>query len=269
MKLISELYNPFQPLLTNSGLKCFDLSLEQALASSALNGIVHSYLQISTVKPTPYPVIPDGTQAFYIAPYGFKLGGSHAQAFDIPLLEPGQYFGVRFHPGALRFFLDLDASEISSQLVDAQYFPSLQLDRLHNDIYQNQSFSGRVNICEQWLLSKVKPQLSTRFDLALSKIYQSFGNVKVSHLSSEVGWSSRHLNRIFQLYTGLSTKKFMQTIRVQHACRLLYTLPSSSPDMALGLGYFDQSHFLNDYKKRLLLNPNDFFDRFRSDFYNS
>ena len=118
MKSMNDLYKPFQPTLTDSGLKSFGLSLKQAPVSKALTGIVHSYLQVTTTKPTPYPIIPDGTQAFFMSPLGIKIGVINKHAFDLQLLQRGEYFGVRFNPGALRCFLDIDLSEFSEQIVN-------------------------------------------------------------------------------------------------------------------------------------------------------
>jgi len=266
---MDELYRSFQPILTEAGLKRFGLTLEHSHACKALRGIVHSYLQISTEKPTPYPVIPDGTQAVYIAPHGSKIGGAQSRARDIQILQPGEYFGIRFYPGALRYFFDLNLFEITDQFVDEQYFPCRSFGELHNDIYQHQNFYERSRVCEQWLLRHYKPRPATQFDHALSLIYQSFGNIKIARLAAMVGWSSRHLNRLFRFHTGLSTKAFVQTIRIQHVCKQLYMAPGNSLSTVLELGFFDQSHLIKDCKKRLLSSPSIFFDRFKSDFYNS
>lgn len=75
---MNELNLPFQPLLTNAGLQRFGLSLQEAPVNSRLKGIVHSYLQISTVKPTPYPTIPDETQAVFMSVHGSFIGGSQS-----------------------------------------------------------------------------------------------------------------------------------------------------------------------------------------------
>ncbi len=266
---MDELYRPFQPILTQTGLKRFGLILKYSLACKTLRGTVHSYLQISTAKPTPYPVIPDGTQAVFIAPHGSKIGGAQSRARDIQILQPGDYFGIRFYPGALRHFFDLNLFEITDQSVDEKYFPCRSFGDLHNNIYQHQDFHERAQVCEQWLLRQYKPRPATQFDHALSLIYQSLGTIKVAQLAAMVGWSSRHLNRLFRLHTGLSTKAFVQIIRFQHACKQLYIAPENSLNAALELGFFDQSHLIKDYKKRLLSSPSLFFDRFKSDFYNS
>ncbi len=256
---MKELYKAFQPTLTEAGLKRFGILLKHTPPCKLLRGIVHSYLQISTEKPTPYPVIPDGSQAIFISPHGSKTSGAQSRTSNIQIRQPGDYFGIRFYPGALRYFFDLDLFDITDQFVDSQYFPCRKFGELHNNIYRYQHFHERAQICEQWLLQQFKPQPVTKFDQALTLIYQSFGNIKIERLATMVGWSSRHLNRLFRLHTGLNTKTFTQIIRIQHACRKLYTTPDDSLNIALDLGFFDQSHLIKDYQKYLLTSPNLFF----------
>lgn len=266
---MKALYQPFQPLLSYSGLQNFELSLLQSPADSRLQGVVHSYLQITTAKATPYPVLPDGTQAVFISPDGTRISGAQSQTLNIQILHPGEYFGIRFYPGALRHFFKLNLSEITDQLVDSRYFSDKIFSQLHKVIYLSQDFKQRAAVCDGWLQKLYNPQPLSVFDHALKLIYQSYGNLKVSQLAATIGLSSRHLNRLFQQYIGLSTKTFILTIRIQTACKKLSTTPKQTLQTAFELGYFDQAHLLNDYKKRLLLTPNSLFEKFMSDFYNS
>ena len=261
-------YPSFQPTLTEPGLKHFGLILTSSSPCASLNGIVHSYLQINAEKPTPYPVMPDGTQAIFISPDGSMISGSQSQSYDIQIPQAGDYFGIRFYPGALRHLFKLNLAEITNQLVDEKYFPCDLFGTLHHKIYQHQRFYDRANVCEQWLLQHFNPQPATQFEQALSLIYQSQGNLKIAQLATRVGWSSRHLNRLFRLNTGLNTKTFSQIIRLQHVCQYLYRSPADSLTTAMELGFSDQPHLLNNFRQHLLTNPNRFFSRFMSDFYN-
>lgn len=260
------LYQPFQLTLTESGLKCFGLSLQYTPPCKALTGIVHSYLQICAVKPTPYPVLPDGTQAIFVSPDGLMIGGAQTHAHDVQILQPGDYFGIRFYPGTLRHFFQLNLAEITDRFVGSDYIPCADFCGLHHRIYQQREFHHRANLCQQWLLQHYNPWPFAQFDHALYLIYQSLGSIKVSQLASIVGWSSRHLNRTFTMFTGMSTKTFAQIVRVQNASRFLYLAPGSSMKTAHELGYFDQSHLINDYKKYLLNSPSRFAERFLSGF---
>ncbi len=266
---MKNLYTSFQPILSSTGLSHFGLSLQQTNSCETLQGVVHSYLQIRTDRATAYPVIPDASQAIFISDTGSIIGGAQLQARDLYLPQAGEYFGIRFYPAALRHFFDLNVAEITNQYVNNQFFPCQCFAELHNILYQNSSFLQRSDLCEQWLLKNFRPQPMSAFDHALSLIYQSHGGIKVSQLATVVGWSSRHLNRLFRFNTGLSTKLFIQIIRLQQVCKQLYTESSDSLNTAFQFGFFDQSHLLRDYKKRMLTSPNLFQKRFMSDFYNS
>jgi len=110
---MSQPYQPFQPLLTNGGQQSFALTVQQYPAAKSLTGIVHSYLQVSTPKPTPYPMIPDGAPAIFISAKSTQIGGTLSQALDIQIQQAGDYFGIRFYPGALRHFFKLNLAEIT------------------------------------------------------------------------------------------------------------------------------------------------------------
>lgn len=265
---MKALFKPFQPTITRVGLENFDIALKCSPPCDVLKGVVHSYLQIKTEKATPYPVIPDGTQSIFISPHGSIIGGAQLQTRDIPILEAGEYFGIRFYSGALRHLFKVDLSEITNQYVSNEYLPCVFFHNLHELIYQQSNYHKRVNVCENWLMNNFKPQPYSSFDQALHLIYQSSGNMKINDLANSVDWSSRHLSRSFQLHTGLNTKTFTKIIRMQHACRYLYITPSKSLDSALELGFFDQSHLIKDFKKHLLSTPFHFYKRFMSDFYN-
>jgi len=265
---MSTLYRPFQPLLTDSGQQCFALAAQQSPATGRLKGIVHSYLQIKTSRPTPYPIIPDGMQAIFISTESIQLSGAQAQALDLQIQQSGEYFGIRFYPGALRHFFHLNLAEISGEFVDHHYLPCSTLPQLHETIYQQNSFSQRANACEQWLLQHLAPQSFDRFDLALKQIYQFTGNIEITRLANTTGISNRHLNRLFQQHTGLSTKAFAQVIRIQSACKQLFHSPTNSLEIADRLGFFDQAHLLREYKRHLRLNPRSLANRFMSDLSN-
>ncbi|WP_353496318.1 helix-turn-helix domain-containing protein [Vibrio sp. CB1-14] len=262
-------YEPFQPFLTYEVLESCGVILEQHQPSELLSGVVHSYLQVTTTKPIRYSVVPDGMEAFYVSSCGVLISGFQENAFDLNLSKPGQYFGIRFHPGGLQCFFDIASNLISSKIMDAVlvFNDGEKLD-FHNQLYQYPDFNTRIKFCDEWLLQKLKPSQSSKFDSILLEIYKTCGNIAVGELADKVGLSSRHLNRIVQSYTGLSTKSFIQIIRIQFACKIAWREDSSNSELALDLGYFDQSHLLNDYRKRIRTNPTGLFSRLTSDFYN-
>lgn len=229
---------------------------------------MHSYLQIRAQNPTPYPIIPDGAQAIYIAPTGSLIGGAFVKSSQIQILQPGEYFGIRFYPGALRHFFNLDVAEITGQFADSQFFPCRAFQELHEQLFSQKTYRERAHVCEAWLLKNYMPASVGRLDQALQLIYRAAGNVKISQLAADVGWSDRHLNRHFSNNVGISAKKFAHIIRVQNVCRRLYLNPGVAVNAALDAGYYDQAHLIKDFKNTLSVPPGVFFKRLMSGFYN-
>lgn len=259
----------FQPTLTESGLGCFGLSVRYALPTRPLNKRVHSFLQVNAIKPTAYLVIPDGTQSVYMSSRSIMIGGAQSRAREILIPSAGEYFGIRFYPGALRHFLDIDLSEITDEYMHGHCFIDHDFSALHNQIYQLTEFYERVRVCEQWLMRYLVPRPNPKLRNALFLIEHLRGDIRVSQLASELRCSDRQLNRLFRQHVGLSTKAFANTVRLQHVTKQLYTSPSNTRDLAFDHGYFDQSHLINNFRKHMFSEPRSFFEQFMSDFYNT
>lgn len=255
---MEQTFQSFQPTILEPGLRRAGLLLESTTPSEVLRNIVHSYLQIRAEASTPYPVMPDGTQSIFFSIEGAMIGGAQSQLRNIPILSAGDYFGIRFYPGALRHFFNLQLIDITDQYVDDHYFSCQEFSRLSDRLYDSETFLERTNLCEQWLLQRYHPQSLPQLDHALHLIYQTFGNIKINQLAEYVGWSHRHLNRLFLQHTGLNTKTFCNIIRIQHASRQLYLSPKSSLSPMFELGFFDQSHLIKEFRKYLLASPGEF-----------
>lgn len=263
MHSVQNYFKSFQPTLTEQGLARFGLTLQQVKATQPLTALVHSYLQVNAAVATCYPVIPDGTQALFISAKGILIGGAQTKINELKL-PAGEYFGIRFHPGALRHFFTLDLAEITDHHVAADFFPCRDMAQLHEAIYQTNSFAQRAQLCQGRLLKHYKPRPNDVFSLALQRILQSNGGASIAELAQLGQCSTRQIQRWFRQYTGLAPKVFADIIRLQAACRQLNMADQTRHD----LGYFDQSHLIHDFKKRLLLPPQSFFKRFMSDCYN-
>ncbi|WP_434750701.1 AraC family ligand binding domain-containing protein [Paenibacillus amylolyticus] len=79
-------------------------------------------------------------------------------------------------------------------------------------------------------------------------------NVSLNELSELSGISKYHLLRLFTRQKGISPYRYLETIRINQAKRLLEhgVLPI---DVAAQTGFSDQSHFSNFFKKLIGLTP--------------
>lgn len=79
-------------------------------------------------------------------------------------------------------------------------------------------------------------------------------NITLQQLAELTGLSKYHLLRLFTKQTGISPYRYLETIRINQAKRLLEQ--GVSPlEAALQTGFSDQSHFSNFFKKLIGLTP--------------
>ncbi|WPH23071.1 AraC family transcriptional regulator [Variovorax paradoxus] len=81
--------------------------------------------------------------------------------------------------------------------------------------------------------------------------------VAVSEVASAVGMSEFHLMRTFRARTGLSVHGYLTQIRLIRAKALL-ARHAAAADVALSVGFYDQSHFIRQFRTHFGLTPGSF-----------
>ncbi|HKW02865.1 MAG TPA: helix-turn-helix transcriptional regulator, partial [Vicinamibacterales bacterium] len=74
------------------------------------------------------------------------------------------------------------------------------------------------------------------------------GLVRVERLAEFVGVSRRQLERAFQQEIGLTPKQLLRVARFQQTLNALRQSRTGWADLAVSLGYYDQAHFVNDFR---------------------
>jgi AraC-like DNA-binding protein len=89
-----------------------------------------------------------------------------------------------------------------------------------------------------------------RFARALAALVASDGGASVAAVAESVGVSSRQLGRLFAQHLGVAPKVVAQVLRFQGALRSLMRDPGCAlADIAARCGYFDQAHFVRDFRR--------------------
>lgn len=74
-------------------------------------------------------------------------------------------------------------------------------------------------------------------------------------IATEVGLSTRQLERIFNRYVGVPPKAYMLTLRLDRARILLQQTQNSVTDVGLACGFSTPSHFSRLYRKQFGISP--------------
>lgn len=82
-------------------------------------------------------------------------------------------------------------------------------------------------------------------------------SIAVGEIATVLGLSEYHFMRSFRAGTGLSVHRYLTQIRVEHAKTLLLSGVGAA-ETALSVGFFDQSHLINQFRALLGVTPRAF-----------
>lgn len=120
----------------------------------------------------------------------------------------------------------------------------------------------RLDIVEEFLLGALRPvEVDPLVAMALSLIHRSGGNIRIGELAADLHTSQSPLEKRFRRYVGASPKKFAGIVRIR---KMIATLERGHgrPDAMDYLDdYYDQAHFIKDFKRFTSLTPTEFLRR--------
>ncbi|MGQ4878636.1 helix-turn-helix domain-containing protein [Billgrantia sp. LNSP4103-1] len=177
--------------------------------------------------------------------------------------------GVRFHPGRGFTFVGEALSRLAgAELIPGDVLRRLQLEALHEQLWQWPDLAGRIALLERYLLKRLwrhgaqeEPALAASLDW----LQLRHGQASIAELAAELPFGQRRLERLFLQRVGLTPKRYARLLRVAHSRELIKQggTAVSLTDTALAAGYFDQSHFIHDFKAVTGLTPGGYLDHVR------
>lgn len=172
---------------------------------------------------------------------------------------------VKFKPGGAASFFRLPLHELFEQslslesMIDQKLIDIVEqkLEAAVNDI-------ARIKIVESFLLSirKVR-QRDILVEGATALIQQARGNIRISDLAKQLLTSPSPLEKRFRSIIGASPKKYASIVRFKSIINA--SKDSCTPAArAYKAGYFDQAHFIRDFKRFTGQTPEEYFQRLNS-----
>jgi AraC-like DNA-binding protein len=172
-------------------------------------------------------------------------------------------FATRFHPDGFIPFSKVTISELNNRAVPLkELFEELEVAEIEQLVLSAADNEERLNLVESFLRAKIKEPASID-RLAKSSvdlILELKGQVSIDELSKQLSTQRRQLERKCALAIGLSPKQFSKIVRLQATLKLL-SKPGVINLTALALegGYYDQAHFIKDFKEFTGVSPKHFY----------
>lgn len=194
-------------------------------------------------------VIPSPYTNLTFMPDGAKITGVTTGKYIYELKDAGVIVGVKFKPGGLYLFYKKSLHELTDKVGPATLiFP--EVDEAYNEDILSLSDDEAIEKVEKLLKAK-KPEADRNLELITDIIaYLETAQPSLTMLVERSRLSERRLQEIFRQYVGVGIKWIILRVRLIKAVELAATLENPNwTDIAYNLGYGDQSHFINDFKR--------------------
>jgi len=192
------------------------------------------------------------------------LYGHQNDFYDIELTGNLSVFSVVFKPQGLMQFFKFPLHEICNQNIPLQHINGQSGRDLEEKMGGASTFRQRVDIVEKYLWNLLKIDFADfefrRINHIVELIRQTHGNIGISQMASEACLCRRQFERIFAEHIGISPKQYLKIIRFQYAIfQKQQNVNLDMIELSYKSGYFDQSHFINDFKSLCGLTPKQYF----------
>ena len=265
---IRRLFKPVQPTVKQAGqYVCY----REVSPADTISNIIYCYWELKTNErlndPFTYRVIADGCIDIFFQldkPSENFVMGFCKKYTEFPLDNSFHYIGIRFFPTIFPLLFNVDAKELSNRFERLEVVENETSKFITNNFTGNDEFDKIKSKFDSYFIGIIKNatnDLDSRFKNALNIILKNFGVVNVQS-DLDVGLSQRQLRRYFEYYVGDTAKTFSQVVRFQN---ILNAKPSTQSltqnKVFFDLGYYDQAHFIKEFKNFYGVTPNKAFGR--------
>lgn len=190
---------------------------------------------------------------------GFALSGIRNSTRRMTHAKGGVFLTVFTEAGASAFLRE-PLDEVFDDTIPFDCFVDRAVLRpLEDRLFEAKAHAGRAEAMERFLLTQLKnPAPGLDVDYAVATIQRAHGNLRIEDLARNFGLSQSALERRFRKAVGVTPKKLASIARFQHAVRR-HVEGVNFGEIAHEVGYFDQSHFVKDFKAFTGQAPETFF----------
>src|SRR5215213_889746 len=195
------------------------------------------------------------------------FSGIRTIPISIPSGRASEMFIINFHHGKSYPFVSCPANELADTVVDAEIVSGKEILAMRDKLLDAASPKDKFHIAEAQLLKLYKHSLHVNpfIDYAISRIIQSPSEMSIREIAAKVGFSQKHLIKVFKDHVGLTPKNFARVIRFQQAISEIEKMKFINwANIAYECGYYDQSHFIAEFKTFSGYTPNQFLQMQRS-----
>lgn len=197
------------------------------------------------------------------------ITGQQNRFYDIKVKDTLSLFSIVFKANGLMMFFNIPVKEFYNQSIPLKYIIKENVGFLESKLSETNSFNQKISIAEIFLKNLIQNNKNRhenkRMTHIIDLINQKRGILDIKTLASEACLSRKQFERLFVKCIGISPKQFLRIVRFQNA---LYQKRKNKhinlTSLTYNCGYYDQSHFINEFKRLTGMTPKKYFDQYES-----
>lgn len=172
-----------------------------------------------------------------------------------------QTFGIRFYPGVLYPFLKYPLNDFTNKMILLEDVIEDIRIKLGEELINALTITHMVSAANKYFAALLDNSLNNAvLNNALFLIYKAKGNITIKNISDREVISERQIRRIFNNWIGINPKTFCKIVRFQNIIKAKRGSQEINwINLALESGYYDQTHFINEFKELSGFTPEKFF----------
>lgn len=187
------------------------------------------------------------------------INGLNFKPFELRKSGPIKLFGIQLNNIGLRMLFNLSVKEFNNKVFEAKIICS-EIESLGSELSCSKNFDQGVEIILMWIRKKAIQRMNNFAIERASRLIclEEFEDMTVKKLCSLICLSERQLRRFSLDWLGMNTEEFISYKKYLKSLSLLHFSDQKLTDVGLQAGYYDQSHFIHEFKSFTDMTPKEY-----------
>ena len=188
------------------------------------------------------------------------LGTSCSSTVALKNVNPLKFLNIQFNLFGMYYFKGIPMSELHNAISSCDlFFKASDFESFRDQLFSLTDLESKFETAENFILAQLELRhIDRRLPTTVSLLKNS-QQLNMDELSKIICLSNRGFRKLFIQQVGLSPNYFKKIIRFNKAAS--YMMNNTAPSLtriALENDYYDQSHFIKDFKQFAGITPTQF-----------
>ena len=195
------------------------------------------------------------------------VSGVRTQPITIPSGRDSRMLIVAFKKGRAFPFYPFPMHELMDTVVEADHVFGIGFHVLREHLLASKSIQHMFQLVETFLIHRAGETIHDSMparcvEYALGSMVRDPGSHCLQELVNQIGYSQKHFIDLFRQHVGVPPKQYLRIARFQRTiCAIETNLHPGWSRIAQESGYYDQAHFIHEFRYFSGLTPGEYVKR--------